>query len=268
MKSIDHQQMKYKKEIGLAVLVIISLGASVNFLIFGFANIISFSDYRNYLLLPSLFVVFFISIYWSKKNKKFAKTLLVGLLIGAIATISLEAIRIPSIYVQWIPHDDMIALPGRLLLMPVDMKNFDSMMDQNDEMHDSESTHSQQTAGKTHQSDHMAKEDHSIVSTSELVAGGLYHFWNGATMAAVYTLIVGKGRWYFALIWGIIIHIGMMLAPWMLTMVGPFGINYGSGYTIFTASLLAHIAYGIVIGILAKKYIDEKGSLLVLFERK
>jgi hypothetical protein len=60
----------------------------------------------------------------------------------------------------------------------------------------------------------------------------------------------------------------MMLAPWMLAMVGPFGINYGSGYTIFTASLLAHLAYGIVIGILAKRYIDKEGPLLALFERR
>jgi len=50
-------------------------------------------------------------------------------------------------------------------------------------------------------------------SPLELVVGGLYHYWNGATMAAVYTLVMGKGRWYYGLVWGFIIHIGMMLAP-------------------------------------------------------
>ncbi len=267
MTAVDNLKLECRKEIVITLLVIIALGASVNFLIFGFANVISFSDYRNYLLFPSLFTVFFISIYWYKKNKKLAKTLAVGLLIGLIATAALEAIRIPNVYIHWIPHDDMIALPGKLLL-DTNIKSSDLMMQdakiipqtkENENLHESE-----------HDTMHdKANMDHSMQSTiPELVAGGLYHFWNGATMAAVYALIVGKGRWYFGLIWGFIVHIGMMLAPWMLAMVGPFGINYDSGYTIFTASLFAHLAYGIVIGVLAKKYLNEKSPLLALLGRR
>jgi hypothetical protein len=54
----------------------------------------------------------------------------------------------------------------------------------------------------------------------------------------------------------------MMLAPWMIPMVGPFGINYGQGYTIFVASLLAHLAYGAVLGILAQRFVKDTESLL------
>jgi hypothetical protein len=108
----------------------------------------------------------------------------------------------------------------------------------------------------------MMMSDSMQPSPFEFVIGGLYHFWNGATMAAVYTLVVGKGRWYYGLVWGFIIHIGMMLAPWMIPMVGPFGINYGQGYTIFVASLLAHLAYGAVLGILAQRFVKDKESLL------
>lgn len=276
MTLTGHLRFEYKKEIGLTILIIISLGASVNFLIFGFADLVSFSDYRNYLLLPSLFIVLFISIYWYKKNKKLVKTLATGLLIGLIATVALEAIRIPSVYVQWIPHDDMIAMPGKLLLVS-SVKGSDLMMNPHQEtkMTDTKTTHQQ-----TKENENPYKSEHDNVgdktstnnsaqpTTPELVAGGLYHFWNGATMAAVYTLVIGKRRWYFGLIWGFIIHIGMMLAPWMLATGGPFGANYGMGYTIFTASLFAHLAYGAILGILAQRFIQEKSSLLELIRHR
>ena len=45
-------------------------------------------------------------------------------------------------------------------------------------------------------------------------------------------------------------------------MVGPFGINYSPGYTIFIASLLAHLAYGGVIGILVQRFVKDKQTLI------
>jgi hypothetical protein len=40
----------------------------------------------------------------------------------------------------------------------------------------------------------MMMSDNMQTSPLEFVTGGLYHFWNGATMAAVYTLVIGRGR--------------------------------------------------------------------------
>jgi hypothetical protein len=120
-----------------------------------------------------------------------------------------------------------------------------------------------------HQNGHQTMmSDNMQTSPLELVTGGLYHFWNGATMAAVYTLVIGRGRWYYGLVWGFIIHMGMMLAPWMIPMVGPFGINYGQGYTIFVASLLAHLAYGAVLGILAHRFKDKESLLNIVRSRQ
>ena len=97
-----------------------------------------------------------------------------------------------------------------------------------------------------------------------MVSGAIYHFWNGATMGAMYTLFMGKARWYYGVAWGFIINIGMMLAPWMIMMMGPFGIKYMGGYNIFTVALAAHLAYGAVLGVLAGKFVRDRGSIATL----
>ncbi len=332
---MDGNGLRLRREVGLTIIAILAAGASVNFFILGSAGIVPFSEYRNYILVSSFFIILFIAIYGYKKNKRLANRLVTGLWIGIVATLALEAIRIPSIYVQWIPHDDMIALPGKLLTNPPTSNNFNAMIGdmsgtgknvmqhENDNLNkmgvaddpiktdnlsnpsqgtpkqkvhnamndnmitDSSknpnsktiSNHEEQESAKlmisqsdnknvniqgvkdNHHSDQMMS-DNMQASPSELVVGGLYHFWNGATMAAVYCLVVGRGRWYYGLVWGFIIHIGMMLAPWMIPMVGPFGINYGPGHTIFLASLAAHLAYGAVLGILAQRIVKDKEPLI------
>jgi len=70
-----------------------------------------------------------------------------------------------------------------------------------------------------------------------LIAETLWHFWNGVTFGLTYALIVGKGKWWCGMIWGFIVGIGMMLAPWLVMMMGPFGINFAAGYNIFLMTL-------------------------------
>ena len=106
------------RELGMTILAIVAAGISVNFFILGTAAVISFSVYRNYILIPSFFIILFVAIYGYKKNKRLANKLVRGLWIGIVARLALEAVRIPSISVHWIPHDDMIALPGKLLTNP------------------------------------------------------------------------------------------------------------------------------------------------------
>jgi hypothetical protein len=270
----NNVEVKHSRELGLTILAIVVAGASVNFLILGTAGMAPFLEYRNYVLIPSLFIILFIAVYGYRKNKRLANRLITGLWIGLVATLALEAVRIPSIYAHLIPHDDMIALPGNLLVKPPTIDQFKSMTSphgttgvpnassastkddgHNDKMDDNMDDSPKGSSG-TMMKDSMQE------SPLELVIGGLYHYWNGATMAAVYTLVMGKGRWYYGLVWGFIIHIGMMLAPWMLSMVGPFGIDYKPSYSIFMASLLAHLAYGAVIGILVQRFVKDKESLV------
>lgn len=232
----------HKREFGLTILAIIAAGASVNFFIFGAAGILPFATYRDFILFPSIVVIVIIGAYAAVRSKRLANRLASGLWIGAVATLALEAIRIPGYSMwHWLPGDDMIMMPGMFLtgMAPTLMDLMNMMM-----------------SGSPMQPP-------SVV----IVSGALYHFWNGATMGAIYTLVMGKGRWYYGLIWGFIINIGMMLAPWLVMMMGPFGIKYLNGYNIFMVALTAHLAYGFVIGILASRFVKESGSLITLLKQ-
>lgn len=103
-----------------------------------------------------------------------------------------------------------------------------------------------------------------MVSGGILLIGYLYHFLNGAGFGLVYTLIAGKARWYWGVVWGLIIEVLMMTTPPMLLMgVGPFGINTGAPW-YFLTTLVAHVAFGAVLGLVAERYVKEKGSVLAL----
>lgn len=236
-------RIKSGRELALTVLTILVAGVSVNFFIFGSLGIISFNDYRNVLLIPSVVAIAIIAIYTRFRMKRLSNRLLTGLWIGAVATVALEAIRIPGYAVlHWLPGDDMIMMPGAFLLglapspmALMEMMNTGAMMSMPQSM-----------------------------MIGVMVSGAAYHFWNGATMGAMYTLFMGKTKWYYGVVWGFIINMGMMLAPWLIMMMGPFGTKYMEGYNIFVVALAAHLVYGLVLGVLAQKFVKEKGSIFTL----
>jgi hypothetical protein len=102
------------------------------------------------------------------------------------------------------------------------------------------------------------------VTTVVLVVGYLYHFLNGASFGLVYTVVAGKVSWYWGVVWGLIIEVLMMTTPPMLLMgVGPFGVNTGAPW-YFLTTLAAHVAFGAVLGLLAERFVKERGSILAL----
>lgn len=94
--------------------------------------------------------------------------------------------------------------------------------------------------------------------------GSLYHFWVGACFGLTLTLIGGKVRWWWGLIWGIIIEIGMMTtSPMVVAMdTGYFGVKFGPG--LFIVSFTAHLVLGILMGLLTEKYVSHKGNIFQL----
>jgi hypothetical protein len=93
----------------------------------------------------------------------------------------------------------------------------------------------------------------------ELV-GYVYHFLNGIGFALLYTLVLGRGRWEWGVVWGLIIWLLMMVTPPMLMMgVGPFGVNFGPGLAV--ATFFAHVAFGAVLGIVAQRWVRERGTV-------
>ena len=79
------------------------------------------------------------------------------------------------------------------------------------------------------------------------IAGWSYHFWNGASFGIIYSILFGRGRKWFGIVFALLIGIGFMVSPAVVAMgVGRFGSEFGIGFPITVT--LAHIAFGIVLG--------------------
>lgn len=233
--------------IALTLIVIILSGGSVSYLILGSLSIIPYNELRNFVLIPSVIAIFAVAILSRKKFPHISKRIFVGMASGTVATLALEIIRIPSyLFTKWIPMDDMIMLPGMLL---------------------TEKTSSIMGVQKIIMESGM-QMNLFVPPIDAIIAGVLWHFWNGATFGIVYSLLIGKGKWWYGLTWGFIIEIGMMLAPWLIMMKGPFGIQYMDGYNIFVISLVAHLAFGAVLGILVQRWKKDSVSLTDLGREK
>jgi len=94
--------------------------------------------------------------------------------------------------------------------------------------------------------------------------GYLYHYWVGACFGLTLTLLLGKVRWWAGLVWALIIEVGMMTTPPMVIAMdtGYFGLKSGPG--LFAVSLIAHIGYGVFLGLLLEKYTAHRGHVLQL----
>lgn len=96
------------------------------------------------------------------------------------------------------------------------------------------------------------------------ILGYLYHYWVGACFGLTYTLLLGRFRWWGGLVWGLIIEVGMMVTPPMVVAMdtGYFGIKFGPG--LFATSLVAHVLYGVALGLLAERYVIHRETLVGL----
>lgn len=100
------------------------------------------------------------------------------------------------------------------------------------------------------------------------VVGSLYHYWVSACFGLTYALLVGRTRWWGGLIWGLIIEVGMMTTPPMVVAMGSgfFGLALGKGLLngVFLGSLIPHVSYGIVLGLLLERYLAHRGTILAV----
>ncbi len=232
-----------RSELAITIIVILLSGASVSFLILGSLDIVSYGIFRDIAVIPSVIAVFAIGIFARKKFQRLSNRLFVGMAAGAIATLALEIFRVPGyLIVGWIPMDDMIMLPGMLLAGKAEtiMGVREIVMQSGTPM------------------------NLFIPPLDALAAGALWHFWNGATFGIVYSLFIGRGKWWYGLVWGFVVEVGMMLAPWLIMMKGPFGLQYMDGYNVFVMTLIAHLAFGSVLGILVQKWKKHDKSIFEL----
>jgi len=143
-------------------------------------------------------------------------------------------------FTKWIPMDSMISLPALLLTEKI--------------------TALSEVKQVIMQSGVPMNLYHAPMDI--FLVGGLWHFWNGATFGIIYALLIGKGKWWYGMIWAVVIEMVMMVAPYLIIMKGPFGVEHMDGYNIFVITLIAHLVFGAILGILVQKW--KKGSDSIL----
>jgi len=89
---------------------------------------------------------------------------------------------------------------------------------------------------------------HPTTSTAAKIAGWTYHYWNGATFGVIYTLAVGRRSWWWGVAYGILMECCML-------GLFPFFLRVTSKVDFVALSMIGHVAYGAVLGMLAQKYL-------------
>ena len=85
-----------------------------------------------------------------------------------------------------------------------------------------------------------------VASAIALAAGWGYHISNGLTFAIVYSLIAGPARWWWGLVWGFTLELGMMVV--YPAVVRPKSL---SGFVV--VSVIGHAFFGATVGLLTER---------------
>jgi hypothetical protein len=81
-----------------------------------------------------------------------------------------------------------------------------------------------------------------LASPAALVTGWIYHVSNGLSFGIIYALLAGPARWYWGLVWGLILEIAMLVV-----YPAVFNPTPRSGFVV--VSIVGHAAFGSVVGV-------------------
>jgi hypothetical protein len=87
-------------------------------------------------------------------------------------------------------------------------------------------------------------------TSTAIIVGWAYHFWNGFGFGIIYTLVAGPANWGYALLWALFLEAGWLTA---LPSILEFRLNP----QLIVVSLIGHAAYGMALGFVAQKVIRE-----------
>lgn len=80
-----------------------------------------------------------------------------------------------------------------------------------------------------------------------IVAGWLYHFWNGLSFGVFYALTFGRRHWAYGVLYGLLMEACMLgLFPMFLKVT--------NRYDFIMLSLIGHVFYGLGLGLYAQRF--------------
>ena len=86
-----------------------------------------------------------------------------------------------------------------------------------------------------------------VLSAEAAIAGWIYHYWNGLSIALFYTLTFGRRHWLYAVGWALFMEACMLgLFPLFLQVTDKLDF--------IALSMIGHLAYGVVLGLIAQRY--------------
>lgn len=89
-------------------------------------------------------------------------------------------------------------------------------------------------------------------SFTSTLAGFAYHFWNGACLGMVFSLLIEAHSRWWAIPYGIAVGVGFLVSPVVEALgVGIFGKDFGWHFA--ATVLAAHTAFGLALGALTPK---------------
>lgn len=92
------------------------------------------------------------------------------------------------------------------------------------------------------------------------LAGYAYHFYNGIAFGIIFAVLLGRKPVGWALVYAQLIGLGFLVSP----AVEAMGIGFmGSGMPAMPLTVvLAHLAFGLLLGLLTRRWLTDSGWLL------
>jgi hypothetical protein len=81
---------------------------------------------------------------------------------------------------------------------------------------------------------------------SSVFAGWLYHIWNGFSFAIIYALLAGPARWWWGVVWAMVLETGMLLSY-------PSFLAIQASAPFVVVSVIGHTAYGAALGFTVRR---------------
>ena len=168
--------------------------------------------------IPALIILFSIALYCHRRYPDVFRRIAVGLGVGAIATLALDAARQAGVIHGWLPGDTAVMF-GKLV---------------------------------------TASSDFSVFYPVGLVVHYLNGAGFGLFYALVWGKREGfrsAAKWGVS--WLMIVELGMMTLPPMGPMTGLFGVRF-AWPQMFLVTLLAHILCGLTVGLLSQHFLGQR----------
>lgn len=243
-------------EIVLSVIILVAAAIYPNAYVLAGVGALHLGSIGWVVLVPTALVIFGIWLYArSSGMRMLSRGIAVGVLAGILGTFALDAIRIPSTLAGYLPMDEAREIATDLL--PAQGQGAMPMNDS-----------SKATSMNDQMTKPIATDKHAMNDAMKMPAltplqaflGYLYHYGNGISFALVFVILFGRVRWWAAVLYAVFfVDAGMMIAM-------PLMMKMGLSAPAWIAALLAHIAYGIVLGLVASRFLTGPG-LLALFAR-